>query len=220
MYFGVPWSVATMMFLVLQQARHSIKTGYGLSKPVYGNLFAGIGQGNGIGPALWCLISTIIIKMCKRRGHGTTITTTMSRTEVSLLGFAFVDDADLVSATNNVHTTGKEMIAKMQALMTDWCGGIRATGGLIAAAKTRWFLLSSYWDGLDWQYHTKESIPGNISLPDKDGRVHTVSRKEPSASFDSLGVRTNLCGTFEPALEDVTKVSQVFSTQMNNAKCD
>ena len=112
-YFGVHWSIAATLFLVLQQAQHSIKTGYGLSKPVYGDLFAGIGQGNGIGPALWCLISTIIIKMCKRRGHGTTITTAMSRTEVSLLGFAFVDDADLVSAANDVHTTGEEMIAKM-----------------------------------------------------------------------------------------------------------
>ena len=46
MYFGVPWSVATMLFLVLQQARHTIKTGYGLSQPVYGNedeSIAGIG---------------------------------------------------------------------------------------------------------------------------------------------------------------------------------
>ena len=52
MYFGVPWSIATTLFLVLQQARHSIKTGYGHSKPVYGDLSAGIGQGNGLGPAL------------------------------------------------------------------------------------------------------------------------------------------------------------------------
>ena len=72
MYFGVPWSVAMMIFIVLQQARHSIKTGYGLSKFVYGNEdepIAGIGQGNGIGPALWCLISTIRIKMCKMKGR-------------------------------------------------------------------------------------------------------------------------------------------------------
>ena len=90
-----------------------------------------------------------------------------------------MDDADLVSAANDVHTSGEEMIAKMQALMTDWCGGIRATGGLIAAAKTRWFLLCSYWDGQDWQYHTKESMSGEITLPDKDGNMYTASREEP-----------------------------------------
>ena len=37
MFFGVPWCVATNLFHVLQQARHSIKSGYGVSQPVYGN---------------------------------------------------------------------------------------------------------------------------------------------------------------------------------------
>lgn len=63
-------------------------------------------------------------------------------------------------------------------------------------------------------------MPGDITLPDKDEHMYTVSRQEPSASFESLGLRTNLCGTSDPALEDVTKVSQEFSTQMNNAKCN
>ena len=58
MVFGIPWSIARNLFLVLQQARHSIKTGYGVLKPVYGNEdannpIAGIGQGNGLGPSLW-----------------------------------------------------------------------------------------------------------------------------------------------------------------------
>jgi len=75
------WLVATNLFRVLKQARHCIKTGYGISQPVYGNEdedkpIAGIGQGNGLGPLLWCLTSTIIIKKCKRKGHGTTITIT------------------------------------------------------------------------------------------------------------------------------------------------
>ena len=63
-------------------------------------------------------------------------------------------------------------------------------------------------------------MPGDITLPDKDEHMYTVSREEPSASFDSLGLKSNLCGTSEPTLEDVTKVSKVFSTQMNNTKCD
>ena len=84
MFFGIPWCVATNLFRILQQARHCIKTGYGVSKPVYGNEdknkhIAEIAQGNGMGPSLWCLISTTIIKTCKRKGHGTTITTPISK---------------------------------------------------------------------------------------------------------------------------------------------
>ena len=97
-------------FLVLQRARHSIKTGYGVSEPVYGNeeeAIDGIGQGNGLGLPLWCLISTILIKMCKMKGHATTIITAISKTVVSLIGFDFVDDTDLVTAANNAQTSVK-----------------------------------------------------------------------------------------------------------------
>ena len=55
MYFGVAWSVATTLFEVLQKAKHKIKTGYGVSAPVYGDeemAISGIGQGNRLGPAL------------------------------------------------------------------------------------------------------------------------------------------------------------------------
>ena len=56
--------------------------------------------------------------------------------------FCNVEDADLVSNTNDVHTTGNTNIACFQALMTCWNGGIRATGGLIAPEKTRWYLIA------------------------------------------------------------------------------
>ena len=82
--FRVPWIVARNLFRVLQQARHHIKTGYGISEPVYGDKdeqkpITGIVQGNGLGPSLWCLISTVIIKAYKRKGYQTTITTPISK---------------------------------------------------------------------------------------------------------------------------------------------
>ena len=144
MYFEVPWSAPTIMFLVLQKAHHSIKTGYSVFEPVHGNeeaAIAEIGQGNGLRPSLWCLISTILIKMCKMKGHATTIITAISKTVVSLLGFAFVDNDDLVTAADNTHTSDATMIKQMQSLMTCWCGESWATGGLIAPTKTDCLLL-------------------------------------------------------------------------------
>ena len=78
MYYGVAWSVTTTLFEVLHKDKHKIKTGYGVSAPVYDDeetKISGIGQGNGLGPALWALISSIIFKMCKARGHGMNMTT-------------------------------------------------------------------------------------------------------------------------------------------------
>ena len=37
MFVGLFWLVTTNLFRVLQQACYCIKTGYGVSQPVYGN---------------------------------------------------------------------------------------------------------------------------------------------------------------------------------------
>ena len=104
----------------------------------------GIGQDNSQGPSLWCLMSSVGIKDCKRNSHGRTRITAISGKIASLLGFDFINDADLVTVARNARTSGTEMIQKMQALMTHWCGCIRATGGYIVPAKTRWFLISFF----------------------------------------------------------------------------
>ena len=90
-------------------------------------------------------MSSVVIKDCKQNGHGTTINTAISRKIATLLGFAFVDDADLITTASNAHTSGTEMIHNMQALMTHWCGCVRDTGGSITPIKTRWFLISFFW---------------------------------------------------------------------------
>ena len=224
MFFGVPWIITRILFRVLQQARHRIKTGYGVSWSVYGNddknePIAGIGQSNVLGPSLWCLISTIIIKKCKK-GHGTTITTPTSKKILPFFGFAFVYNADLVTTANKAYKSDAEMIQKMQTLMTKWCDCIPTTGGPIASAKTRWLLVSFFWNGNDWEYETKDSLPGNIPLPDKDRNVYTVNREEPTTAFESLGIQIDPVNTSSKALDDVTLICQEYSTQMNNAKCN
>ena len=172
MFFGLPWKIARNLFHILQQGRHHIKTGYSVLEPMYGNEeekepIAGIGECNEMGPSLWCLINTVIIKTCKRKGHGTTIRTQISKKIVSLLGFVFVDNANLVIAVKNAYTSGVAMIQKMQALMTGWCGCIWATGEYIAPAKTRWFLISLFWMG---------TVVDSSSLPVDE--LHTASFKK------------------------------------------
>ena len=171
-----------------------------------------------MGPLLWCLISTIIIKNCKRKDHETTITTPISKKIVSLLRLAFVDDADLVTTAKNAYQSGVEMIKKMQVLMTKCCGCICAAGGLIASVKTRWFLVSFFWHGNDWYYKITDSLPGDIALSDKDDNLYTVNREELTAPFESLGLQINLTNISLKVLDDVTLIYQGYSTQINNAK--
>ena len=51
--FGVPAMITRTLFGTLQKARHRIKTGFGISNPVYGDEeipIQGSGQGYGIAP--------------------------------------------------------------------------------------------------------------------------------------------------------------------------
>ena len=77
-----------------------------MSDPVYGDeetVISGIGHGNGLEPALWALNSSIIIQMSKAMGRGMNVTTPISKQDVSLFGFAFIDNAALVSGTDTAH---------------------------------------------------------------------------------------------------------------------
>ena len=59
----VAWNFIVCLLLVLQLARHSILTGFGLSEVTYGGILEllilmGVMQGNGAGPLFWLLISS------------------------------------------------------------------------------------------------------------------------------------------------------------------
>ena len=56
-HFGLAYSDVTTLFSILQKTIEKIVTGYGVSKSVN----TGIGQGNGLGPSLWCQISSFIV---------------------------------------------------------------------------------------------------------------------------------------------------------------
>ena len=42
------------------------------------------------------------------------------------------------------------------------------------------FLFRFFWTGTDWEYETKDSLPGDITLTNEEGNEYTVSREEPT----------------------------------------
>ena len=80
----------------------------------------------------WALISSKMFQVMKTAGHGLKAVTAISRKSVSLVGFAFVDDTDIIDGAEDVNTSGERILARFQSAMDRWCGVLRATGGLIA----------------------------------------------------------------------------------------
>ena len=93
-----------------------MKTGFGRSGKAYGNEpvpHQGSGQGNGIGPTLWALISTKLIMMMFRKRHGVELLSATTLTLLSIVCFAFVDDTDL-PITGQKHLSGEDFINPFQ----------------------------------------------------------------------------------------------------------
>ena len=80
----------------------------------------GSGQGNGLGPALWAVISSCLIELMSREGHGVTWQSALSLTVTALVCFAFVDDTDLAVAAPSVDSTGEELVASAQKALDTW----------------------------------------------------------------------------------------------------
>jgi len=80
---------------------------------------AGIGQGNGTGPAIRAAVSSLLFEIMQEDRFLTQIICAMSSHEFCISGFAFVDDTDLcVSGSPTVEAT----IQHMQDSITHWEG--------------------------------------------------------------------------------------------------
>jgi hypothetical protein len=94
------------MFDTIQHLEHHVRTVFGESSRGFrqqGNVpIQGVGQGNGAGPQIWALVSTPVLNMLRAEGLGATFISAMTQLSTSLVGFAFVDDTDLVTSGPNM----------------------------------------------------------------------------------------------------------------------
>ena len=77
------------MFETLQRACHHVSTDFGISKHSYGARqdlpLQSVGQGNGAGPAIWAVISTVIIAAMATQGHGFNLISALAGALVSFV---------------------------------------------------------------------------------------------------------------------------------------
>jgi hypothetical protein len=157
MSFGVSAVLTRSLFETLQTADHHIKTGYGRSNKAYGNHnepepHQGIGQGNGLGPPLWALLSSILIKNMKRHNQGVKLRSALTLSLVSIVCFAFVDDTDLVISGRFRHSTGEESCEELQSALDRWSRSLIASGGALCPLKSFCYLIDFHWNGKDFEY--------------------------------------------------------------------
>ena len=182
------------MLTTLQNMEHHIRTIYrdstnGFSGMLWAVPWQGVGQGNGTGPQIWALASTPVLNMLREAGCGAIFKTAVSGSTVTFVGYAFVDDTDLIAASPDPNATYLEVTTLMQNSITAWEGGIRATGRALVPEKTHWYLIDFKWTQGKWEYATAEDAPAKLYMRDSEGQLHKIQRLSINQAERTLGVR-------------------------------
>ncbi len=192
--FGMPGAPIRSMLLAIQQLTHHVRTAFGVSDDTYGNdpnqpPLQGLLQGNGASGTGWNAISTVIIDMMKAQGFGFSAWSAISREVIDLVCFAFVDDTDLIQSGPDNETSGETVFATMQNVLDHWEGALRASGGALGPEKCYWTLIDWIWRNERWCYRTKDDVPGDLHIINRDtGEAEVIERLEPHQARLALGI--------------------------------
>ena len=80
-------------------------------------------QGNGAPAAAWIVLSTVLIRIYKRRGHDTRLQTPITRFLLDQMGVCFVDDTHLFIF--------KSCLDEALISLSTWGSTLVGTGGIL-----------------------------------------------------------------------------------------
>ena len=154
---GISHNKINSMFETIQKMTHKIRTLFGDSTITWGgdilsdlgdwnNYPQGVLQGNACGPTIWALVSSIIFEILHKRGFAVDFCTTLSKEVFKLVGFAYVDDSDLIQTGSDPIT----VLASMQRLINMWGSLIDVTGGALSVEKSWWYMVDYVWRRGRW----------------------------------------------------------------------
>ena len=63
------------------------------------------------------MTSAILLKIMRDNGYGLDELSCFTQLSLVIVGFAFVDDTDIINATKSVDTTGEDLLIQQQKVM-------------------------------------------------------------------------------------------------------
>ena len=155
---GAPSQPQKSMLSTIQQAKHVTRTAFGDSDTTYGGIeefsapVMGVGQGNGCGPQVWAVVSSVMFEILKKKRLTTSFVSPLSKEHLKLCGFAFVDDTDLLQASGGQHNRNNpdDTMERMQQSVDAWEAAAKTTGGSIAVDKSWFYLIHFQWEKGKW----------------------------------------------------------------------
>ena len=224
---GVSKGATLEMLKTLQTASHKICTAYGDSTISYEadrNIpLQGVGQGNGVGPAIWVAISSVLLTIMRSKGFGFSILPALSWQALAIAAFAFVDDTDIIHSANDPYVEPNQVLSEAQRAVTTWEGILGATGGAIGAnddGKAFWYFLDYQFIRKEWKYKSSAELPGQLWVKNFDGRILPITRLEPDEARETLGIMIAMDGNQNAQFDNLRKKAKIYGEQLRTGFID
>ena len=202
---GIDHLVAKSCIAGILDMEMKIRTTHGDSETTYGGknwhkVPHGCGQGNGYGPAIWACISSPLLTILKKRGHGINMRSPLTKAVFRFSAISFVDDTDTIEMANDGETWD-ELIERTQKGLELWESLLRTTGGALEPTKSDWVKIRHIWkDGKTTLDNNKEERPLTVRNP--AGDQEELTQKSANEARETLGVWQT------PSGSEVTQVNE------------
>ena len=214
---GFPIPPVECMLRCIQEMQHHIRTTYGDSAEFLSSTdtaipFQGILQGNGAAPTIWVLISTPLLNMLRTAGNGAHTRSPISNEKDHVVGFAFVDDTDLVCFHQEHLRLRSEIMQNMQEGINRWEGGLKLTGGAIVPEKSWIYAIDfGFHNSGKWFYRAPADIEEDLSVIDHNGTRQTLEKIDSHQGKETLGVILSPDGNNESQVEKLCDKAKEWS---------
>ena len=219
---GVSRPLVDCLFTTLQHSIHQVRTGFGDSTICYGGSqwiipLHGIGQGNGAGPAIWVVISTPLLNLLRKKGYGCELVDPISGKHYKLVGYAFIDDTDIIESKPS-YVDSIQTSQTLQQAMDVWEGSLNATCGAVVPKKTYWYLIDFHWEAGIWRYCSIKDCPAELFVKDLQGVRKKIRRCEVWDAQETLGIHLAPDGnTFQQA-KKMIDLAKTWGNHMRTGK--
>jgi hypothetical protein len=192
--YGIPAEAVFSMFSSIQNMNFFLKTVHGRSDQFSGGLEEGYNakpntlcQGNGAGPQIWSIVSSKMFEVMHAKRAVTTFKTPILQQLLDLSGFAYVDDADLITLIEG--NNEMDTMEKMQYSLDVWESVSKTTGGALEPSKCCGWIVSFKWSGTNWSYKKNHEDPNiQLLMKDKDDKVGEIDVLPVTMAQKMLGV--------------------------------
>jgi len=191
---GISHAKIHSMFDTIQRMVHRVRTAFGDSEISYGGddfvswLFSpqGILQGNASGPAIWTIISSVIFDILRKKGHSDKFCTAISKELFLLVGFAYVDDCDLIQSGQDP----MEVARSMQTVVQQWGDLMEVTGGALNLdpSKSYWYMVEYVWKHGKWIASDADLGDFDLVARAADGEFISLTRLNCNDESEMLGL--------------------------------